>query len=86
MHTTEDVSNLSPLSPPPPLPQLISNNQDSSCTWHLDKENSIQRVTLQHGMNLSSKKAKEYLCVMMEHDDDIAVITTCLYHGMGHEC
>ena len=79
---TSDVSNLSPLPPPAPLPPLISD--DTSCTWHLDKENSILRVTLKHGMNLS-KKAKEFLYVMMERDD-IAVITSGLYHGMGHEC
>jgi len=81
---TSDVSNLSPLPPPAPLPPLISDNDDTSCTWHLDKENSILRVTLKHGMNLS-KKAKEFLYVMMERDD-IAVITSGLYHGMGHEC
>ncbi len=83
MHTP-DVSNLSPLPPPEPLLPLISDNEDTPCTWRLDKENSILRVTLKHAMNLS-KKAKEYIYVMMERDD-IAVITTGLYHGMGHEC
>jgi hypothetical protein len=83
VHTT-DVSNLSPLPRPAPLPPLISDNEDTSCTWHLDKENSILRVNLKHGMKLS-KNAKEYLYVMMERDD-IAVITTGLYHGMGNEC
>jgi hypothetical protein len=81
---TPDVSNLSPLPPPEPPPQLITDNKDTSCTWHLGKENLILRVTLKHGMNLS-KNAKEFLYVMMQRDD-IAVITTGLYHGMGHEC
>jgi hypothetical protein len=36
-------------------------------------------------MNLS-KKAKEYLYVMMERDDIAVILTTGLYHGMGHEC
>jgi Helicase associated domain len=82
---TADVSNLSPLPPPAPLPPLISDNEDTSCTWHLDEENSILRVTLKDGMELS-KNAKEYLYVMMERDD-IAVITSGLYqHDITHDC
>ena len=34
VHTTEDVSNLSPFPPPAPLPSLVSDNEDTSCTWH----------------------------------------------------
>ena len=69
------------LPPPGPLPALITEADEQSCTWSFDAENRILKATLKPGVEALSLKAKEYLLLMMERDD-IAVVTGGLCRGL----
>jgi hypothetical protein len=73
------VDKLPVLLPPGPLLPLLTDEQ--SCTWSFDEENRILRATLKPGVETLSRKAKEYLLLMMERDD-IAVVTGGLCRGL----